>query len=513
MTSVGDPPGIEVTGGAGGTRACTEALLAIAERMERAGGHLDAAAIQADRLARSVEETATWSPGTAAAVCAEASPLLSTWGGLRVRATEANEVAAHLRTTAEIYSRAELDATGALRLAAIVAGGAIGEQGPLAALLAMELAALGAIGAGFTLLQARLLSHTPTPVGLVLRWLGSERFSGLDGPLGFVSRSLGGPGLLPEGLGPPPSDSLAIGVSGLAALLRALLPGRQRLTLDPLPETAALLRLGGHAATLLGGTPLPGLVVAPSAKSPSPKAGRSAPRSTADLLREVDELYAAPPGTVGVQSLDHADGTRSWVVTIPGTQDMGLTDGPVPTDNATNLDLIAGRPSVMSEVVISSMLQAGVGPDEAVVLAGHSQGGMTAMQVAADPRVVAGFSVTTVVTAGSPVGGMRLPKGVEALHLEHLQDGVTALDGTPNPDRLNRTTLVRDLGAGDKLDRAAARSISAPHEAATYVRTAKAVSTSSHPSVRRFDEALGQVLGDGTAKVSSRWFVGARTPG
>jgi pimeloyl-ACP methyl ester carboxylesterase len=507
-----DSPGIEVTGGAGGTRACTEALQAIADRVERAGGHLDAAATRAERLARSVEETATWSPGTAATVCVEASPLLSPWGGLRVRATEAYETAAHLRTTAEIYACAELDATGALRVAAIVAGDAIGEQGPLAALIAMELTALGTIGAGLTLLKARLLSRTPTPAGLVLRWLGGERFRGLDGPLGFVSRSLAGPGLLPEGLGLPPSDSLEIGASGLAALIRALLPGRQPFTLDPVPQTAALLRLGGHAATLLGGTPLPGLVVAPAVTGPSRSAG-TAPRSTADLLREVDELYSLPPGTVGVQSLDHADGTRSWVVAIPGMQDMGLTDGPVTTDNATNLDLIAGRPSVMSEVVMRSMLQAGVGPDEAVVLAGHSQGGMTAMQVAADPRVVAGFSVTTVVTAGSPVAGMQLPKRVQALHLEHLQDAVTALDGAPNPDRVNRTTLVRDLGAGDKADRAAALSISIPHQVTTYIRTAETADASTHPSVRRFDEALGQVLGDGTAEVNSRWFVGTRTPG
>ena len=512
MTDHG-PPGLEVTGGAGGTRACTEALLAIADRMERAARHLDTAASGTDRVARSVEETAVWSPATAADVCTEASPLLSSWGGLRARATQAHDTARHLRTTAEIYADAEVDATGALRSAAVVAGTAIGEQGPLAALLVTELAALGAIGAALTLLQARLLRRTPTPAGLVLRWLGSERFAGLDGVPGFISRSLGGPGLLPDGLGLPHSGSVELGVSGLAAMLRALLPGRQPFTLDPIPQTAALLRLGGAAATLLGGNPLPGLVVAPAATGPNRTEGGTPPRSTADLLREVDELYSAPPGTVGVQSLDHADGTRSWVVTIPGTQSMSLTDGAVPTDMATNLDLVAGRPSVMSEVVIRSMLQAGVGPDEAVVLAGHSQGGMTAMRVAADPRVVAGFSVTAVVTAGSPVAGMRLPKGVQALHLEHLQDAVTALDGAPNPDVANRTTLVRDLGAGDKSDRAAALSVSAPHEMAPYIRTAEAADLSAHPSVRRFDDVLGQVLGDGSATVDSRWFVGARTPG
>ena len=190
-----------MTGGAGGTRACAEALLDIAVRVERAGRHLDAAAARAEGLARSVEETAAWSPHTAAAVCAEASPLLSPWRGLRVRADEAHETALHLRTSAEIYASAELDATGALRAVAIAAGHGIGEQGPLAALVALELVALGTVVAGVGLAQARLLSRTPTPAGLLLRWLGDERFAGRPGPLGFVSRSLGGPGLLPDGLG------------------------------------------------------------------------------------------------------------------------------------------------------------------------------------------------------------------------------------------------------------------------------------------------------------------------
>ena len=503
------PPGITVTGGAAGTRACTEALVAIAGRLERAADHLEDAAAALGEVTRSARDTATLSPATAAQLAAEAVPLRSRWGGLRARADAARVTACDLRTAAQVYARAELDASAALRAAVAVTGAAIGEQGPVAALVALQAAVLGGSVAGLGLLQIRLLRSTPTPAGLMLRWVSQDRFRDLDGPAGFVARSLGGPGTLPNDVGLPHADSVRIGVLGLAAMLRALLPGRQPFTLDPVPDAAGLIRIGGRAATMLGGTPMPGLVVAPVVGH-GPQKRVTAPCDTADLLRDVNDLYSATPGTVGVRSLDHADGTRSWVVTIPGTQSMSLTDGPVPTDMASNLDMVAGRTSAMSEVVIQSMLQAGVGPNEAVALAGHSQGGLTAMQVAADPRVVAGFSVAVVVTAGSPVAGMSLPAGVQALHLEHVQDFVPALDGAANPAVGNRTTVVRDLAAGGKPDRAAALSIEGSHELSAYVRTAE-LADGGHPSVQRFDEALASVLGDGTAEVADRRFVGART--
>src|SRR5665647_2072713 len=51
------------------------------------------------------------------------------------------------------------------------------------------------------------------------------------------------------------------------------------------------------------------------------------------------------PGTIRVEELDHLDGTRTWVVEIPGTQDTGIR-GTNPMDMATNLRLMAGLPTV-----------------------------------------------------------------------------------------------------------------------------------------------------------------------
>ena len=43
-----------------------------------------------------------------------------------------------------------------------------------------------------------------------------------------------------------------------------------------------------------------------------------------------------PEGVISVQQLTHPDGTRAWVVEIPGTEDWGLNDVN-PMDLTTNV--------------------------------------------------------------------------------------------------------------------------------------------------------------------------------
>jgi len=211
----------------------------------------------------------------------------------------------------------------------------------------------------------------------------------------------------------------------------------------------------------------------------------------------VDEQYPAaggPPGSVAVQELVHPDGSRSWVVAVPGTQEV-VPGGSNPTDMRTNLRLVAGEQDEMSRVVVQAMRAAGIGPDEPVLLAGHSQGGIVAARVAADAFVQSHYDVRAVVTAGSPVGGIDLPAGVQVLSLEHSQDAVPALDGRANPDTPDRTTVERDLRASpDERDRRAATSFGA-HALDVYERTARSIEGSDDPSIRAFDAALAGVLG------------------
>lgn len=504
-----DAPALVVIGGAGGTTARIEALVAAAQRLVRAADSLDRCGSQVVRAAGAVEATATVCPATASAVRWPAQTLVHGPAGLRATGALLTDAAERLRSVAAGYARADADAAARLRALAVLGGTAVGDAGPLAAAGALLLGTAALLSAGRTVVHLRSLRHTPTPVGLGLTLLGGSSLTRAENPVGMVARLVAGPGLLPDGWLPPAADGGEIAVSGLAAVVTGLAPGLQTGTVaDPVGPAARAAYVTGTVGAAALGRPRHRLVVAPQvtvgAEQPP------APRTTADVLRQVQDLYpenGAAPGSVGVQRLDHPDGRRTWVVTVPGTQSAGL-HGSNPMDMATNLALASGTPDDVTHLVSEAMLRAGVGPEEPVLIAGHSQGGMAAVRAASGLHGV--FTVAGVVTAGSPVGGMSLPAEIPALHLEHLQDQVVALDGRPNPDVTHRTTVVRDLGAGSAADRAAARSLGAPHLMPAYIRTAEALEGSGHRSLEEFDAAMGRVLGDGSADATHQRYVGVR---
>lgn len=513
----GVPPGYLVVGGAGGTRARLEGLLAAAAAADRAAGRLEAALARAREVDGCIDAVAVWSPLTAPTARAATAALTSGWTGLHHLAARTRRLAASLRSAAQIYRHTDLDVAAVIRALGAVAGGWVAGSGPVGIVLTGAVATAGAITLAQTVLAARLLRYVPSPAGFALQALGSARLRRLDGPVGMLARTVGGPGLLPQGLGPPSGPTVEMLVPVIAGLGVGALPGDQPLSVDPVPTAALGGRVGALIGTALFGTPRPGLVVAPVVTPEArrgPDTAPPVPRSTADVLREVQSLYPDDDtaGTVvGVQRLDHPDGHRSWVVTIPGTQSGDVLDGPNPADMAANLELAAGLRSDAGAVVVHAMLRAGVQPGEPVLLAGHSQGGMVAMDIAADPLLRSAVTVTAVVTAGSPVAVSRLPDGVQALHLEHVQDYVPALDGRPNPDDSQRTTVVRDLQVppGPRDARAPVWPMAA-HDLGTYIDTAEALDTTDHASLRRFDAALAEVVGGGGAVSTYRRYAGVR---
>lgn len=197
------------------------------------------------------------------------------------------------------------------------------------------------------------------------------------------------------------------------------------------------------------------------------------PRGLAGLVRLValsddragpDGSAAAPKATFTVQRLDHADGTRSWVVAVPGTQSLGVL-GDVPTDNLTNVELVSGVDDAMTSGVLAGMRAAGIAPDEPVVLVGHSQGGMVATAVAA--AAAGAYRVAGVVTAGSPSVPRAVPARVPVVRFEHRQDAVPQLDGEPTGTGV--TVVERTLGGERTVTSGVA------HDVHTYVETARAL--------------------------------------
>lgn len=207
-----------------------------------------------------------------------------------------------------------------------------------------------------------------------------------------------------------------------------------------------------------------------------------APRSLEDLVLSLgdtallDQTDPDRHGAIQVQRIVDA-GRERFIVYVPGTDDMS----PVPRDDdhvrdmETSYQLIGGMDSAYGRGIQQAMLDAGL-EGKPVMLVGHSQGGMVATSLAADPDFTRHFHVQHVVTAGSPTAQVPdLPVGTGALHLENRGDAVPLLDGEDNPDQPHRTTVRFDAGATD---------VGASHAVRHYVDGAAAADASTHGSVR-----------------------------
>jgi len=425
---------------------------------------------------------AAWDAATLAVDVPEAVALHDALAGLRdaahgpaAIARDLGDLAARTSDAAARYDLAETEAqarwSGALGILGLLVG-----AGPLGPVLLSGAAATVAVG-DLLLDEARQLAVDP--------W-GSASPAGLRED---VERLAGVPQrVVADGRGALVLQLLA---AALASLTGASAPG-----LDP------VRRFSAHVAGLL---PARDVRLVPRADPPDLPAPRGVEGLVDLVARTYDEDTATgepgtPLATVTVQRLEHPDGTRSWVVAIPGTRAAGLT-GDVPTDNGTNLALEGGVPDVMTRAVLDAMAGAGIGHDEPVALVGHSQGGMVAANVAA---VTAGaYAVRLVVTAGSPDVPAAPPPGVATVTLRHREDAVTILDGRVG-ERGGPGTLsvVRDLAATGGPARP---SFSEAHAVAGYVRTGALVddALADLPADDPVRRALTDVLGDEPADVTT----------
>jgi hypothetical protein len=288
---------------------------------------------------------------------------------------------------------------------------------------------------------------------------------------------------------------------------------------------AALVSRAGQASGLLEETP----VVVRTAPSTGcgPPGGPSRPAGgVADLLRRGQSVASwrepgpgghdsLPPGAprpakgqVRVDEVRGPDGQVAWVVHVPGTQEWDGDGRGSPMDMTANVALVAGADTAVAAGVVQAMTRAGVRPGEPVALVGHSQGGMTAMHVAADPRVRQVATVTHVVTAGSPVAGDTPPPGVQVLALEHPEDLVPRLDGRDHPDHPDVVTVPAPAPDGPwRTDAVPA------HSSSAYVATAEQVDTSPHPSLVAYRDGLAPFLDRQGATCRTHQVVLRREPG
>lgn len=207
-----------------------------------------------------------------------------------------------------------------------------------------------------------------------------------------------------------------------------------------------------------------------------------APRDFSDLMEDLNAVATGTQnGVFTVQTLTDEDGEVRHIVQLPGTDDF-LSDTEI-RNMGSNLNLIAGDQTAYAQAVQQAMAQAGVRPGEPVMLVGHSQGGMQAAALAADPTFP--YQVTHVVTAGSPVATSGIPDDVTVVSLENTGDVVPLLDGENNPGTANHITVTADLHSGS-FGAAPGQN----HSMSTYETMANAVDDSDDPSLTHAIESM-----------------------
>ncbi|MEP7019880.1 MAG: Mbeg1-like protein [Pseudonocardiales bacterium] len=178
------------------------------------------------------------------------------------------------------------------------------------------------------------------------------------------------------------------------------------------------------------------------------------PRNLADVMSALALRNHGSPGEIDVRILTGADGTRRVIVDIPGTKTWDPRDRADITGPITNVRALVGLPTAYERGVLQAMQRAGVKPTDDVMLVGHSEGGMIAVEAALSCAKSGQFRVSHIVTAGAPLGltVAKLPGSVQVLALENHNDIVAHLDGRTNPDKVNVTTATVTRGNGTILD-------------------------------------------------------------
>ncbi len=194
-----------------------------------------------------------------------------------------------------------------------------------------------------------------------------------------------------------------------------------------------------------------------------------------DVVERAVHEPGRPPRTVYTVVLT---GTTSWAF-VP-VWEAAVDD---PRNLSANLRLVSGRTTPEVAALPEAMERAGVPDGAQVTFVGHSQGGMTALVAAGDAAIRSRFRPTHVVTFGSPVARIPVPKDVHVLSVERRSDLVPSLDAAPNQAGPRHVTVQAgpDRPGVDGFD---------DHGMDRYLTSARQIDRSPHPSLRAFENDL-----------------------
>jgi hypothetical protein len=193
----------------------------------------------------------------------------------------------------------------------------------------------------------------------------------------------------------------------------------------------------------------------------------------------------------------------SWAVYIGGTVDWDPVATNEPWDISANVSAVAQENAGSFRAVMDAMQAAGVEPGDPVLVAGHSQGGIVATQVAASGA----FNVQAVATFGAPETCVPVPSGIATLTVEHSDDVVTALGGSCLIDSEDRLTVRREVFT--TTEPPVGEDVPA-HHLDRYRETAQLIDASPQQNLQEFRDRVAGIVGSALGTVSS--WRGIRLP-
>lgn len=151
-----------------------------------------------------------------------------------------------------------------------------------------------------------------------------------------------------------------------------------------------------------------------------------------DDMGDPDLDDRAECAVIRIVSRTGRDGIRRWIVQMPSTRSWHPRSGQAPNDITADIVALSLQQTTLTRAVCQAMRMAGVQKQDRVLAAGFSLGGMVAGQLAECAREHE-FTVSHLITAGSPIGRDRIDPAIRVLSIEHILDSVPRMEGRQNP--------------------------------------------------------------------------------
>ncbi|RKT02849.1 lipase (class 3) [Streptomyces sp. 3211.6] len=163
---------------------------------------------------------------------------------------------------------------------------------------------------------------------------------------------------------------------------------------------------------------------------PDPILAKVLGTSRNDIVSYINDIGAlGNHGLVLLRRVACADGAERYVLLLPGTS-FALLSNSTPQDLIGAFDGCLRTDTTYTRAVKKLLRRAGVPAGSELMLVGHSLGGLTAMNLAADPDVASEYRVTHVVTLGSPIDNKRpADHTTRVVSLVNKHDVIPMLDG------------------------------------------------------------------------------------